>query len=377
MGFLVLKQAIMKSYKVKSGDSLGSIAMKFLGETSRWREIADLNDIVNPNRIQVGQVLQLPIESEPLNSTRESDVIIIEEGKHVYYRHHDEVVKHKLGKKYKRGIFRMGDNKPETFIRENKQLITNLKISSSELNALLATSQNEGNLDAINTWDNSFMSFGMFQWTLGADANPGELPALIKLVKEKHPDAFDQYCGQFGVSVSADTNATTGYLIYKNKKVNSRTQKEFFRSNNVAYRFAEAGLDKRVSAIQVLHAINRFDRFYFNKTSKLGGNSLFELLSSEYAAALFLDNHVNRPGYLYGCVASAIESSGLTYSQLKNGGDAEELKVINRYLVIRETYGRHPMTHSNARAAITRNFLDSGLISASKGSFKSNRALRA
>lgn len=367
----------MKSYKVKSGDSLGSIAMKFLGETSRWREIAELNDIANPNRISVGQVLQLPVESEPESSTRESDVVIIEEGKLVYYRHHDDAVKHRLGKKFKKGIFRLGENKPETFIRDNQDLITNLKISNSELNALLATSQNEGNLDAINTWDNSFMSFGMFQWTLGAGSDPGELPALIKLVKEKHPDAFEQYCGQFGVTVSADTGSTTGYLIYKNKKVKSPADKEFFRSNIVAYRFAEAGLDKRVNAIQVLHAINRFNRFYFNKTSKLGGNSLFELLSSEYAAALFLDNHVNRPGYLYGCVASAIEKSGLTFSQLKNGGNAEELRVLNKYLELRVTYGRHPMTDSEARAAITKKFLDSGLISAAKGSFKSNRALRA
>ena len=93
----------MKSYKVKSGDSLGSIAMKFLGETSRWREIAELNDIANPNRISVGQVLQLPVESEPESSTRESDVVIIEEGKLVYYRHHDDAVKHRLGKKFKKG----------------------------------------------------------------------------------------------------------------------------------------------------------------------------------------------------------------------------------------------------------------------------------
>ena len=265
-----------------------------------------MNNILNPNKIEVGQVLQLPIFSEPEVSTQKSDVVIIEEDPRIYYQYQNDPTKYYLGKKFKKGIYRLGTQNTETFIRENRLLLSNLKISTSEANALLATSENEGNLEAINTWDNSFMSFGMFQWTLGAGTAEGELPALIKLLKEKYPKAFDQFCGQFGVDVSADTNAIDGYLIHQNKKVASPTEKQFFRSNIVAYRFAAAGMDERVNAVQILHAINRFNRFYFNKTGKLGGHSLFDLLSTEYAAALFLDNHVNRPGYLLSCVAKAV-----------------------------------------------------------------------
>lgn len=366
----------MKTYKIKSGDTLGSIAFKQLGSTAKWREIAELNDIVNPNKIEVGQVLQLPIFSEPEASTQKSDVVIIDENPKIYYQYKNDPTKRYLGKKFRKGIFRGGSQNTETFIQENPALLSKLKISKSEVNALLATSENEGNLDAINTWDNSFMSFGMFQWTLGAGIAKGELPALIKLVKEKYPKAFDQFCGQFGLTVSADTNSTYGYLIYKNKKVNSATDKQFFRSNIVAYRFAAAGMDKRVCAIQILHAINRFNLFYFNNTNKFGGNTLFDLLSSEYAAALFLDNHVNRPGYLWPCVAKAVKNAGLSFNQLKNGGDKEELKVINHYLKIRETYGSSPMTNARDRATVTKRYLDAGKISSRKWSFKSNRKFR-
>lgn len=368
-------KTIMKTYTIKSGDSLGSIAFKQLGATAKWREIAELNNIVNPSKIAVGQVIQLPIEGEPEASTERADVIIIIEDPRVYYQYQNAPAKNFLGKKYKKGIYRRGVHTTEKFIQENPTLLAGLKISNSEVNALLATSENEGNLDAVNTWDNCFMSFGMFQWTLGATGQ-GELPALIKLVKEKYPDAFQQFCGQFGVDVSADTNDTCGYLMYKNKKVISGADKEFFRSNIVAYRFAAAGMDNRVCAVEVLHSINRFSLFYFNKKDILGGNALFDLLSSEYAAALFLDNHVNRPAYLWPTVAKAISNCGLSFEQLKNGGDKEEMKVISEYLNVRETYGKSPMTDAKNRAAVTKRYLDAGKISAAKESFKSNRALR-
>ena len=366
----------MKSYKVKSGDTLGSIAFKQLGSAGQWREIAELNNIINPNKIEVGEVLQLPSIGDPEASTQKSDVIIIDENDKIYYQYKNDATKRYLGTRFRKGISRRGSQNTETFIKENPSLLSRLKISKSEANALLATSENEGNLDAINTYDNSFMSFGMFQWTLGTKSNDGELPALIKLVKEKYPKAFEQFCGQFDLTVSADTNTVSGYLIYQGKKVDTVAEKSFFRSNIVAYRFAAAGLDKRVNAVQVLHAINRFNRFYFINTSRLGGHTLFELLSSEYAAALFLDNHVNRPAYVLPCVSKAIKSTGLTFEELKNGGDAEEMKVINQYLILRETYGSSPMTDAKGRAEVVKRYLDNGQFSAKKGSFKSNRLLR-
>ena len=366
----------MKTYKIKKGDTLGTIALKQLGAVGKWREIAEINNIINVNKIVAGQVLELPNIGEPEASTKKSDVIIIDEKDKVYYQYQNDATKRYLGSRFRKGISRRGSQNTEKFIEEHPALFSKLKISKSELNALLATSENEGNLDAINTYDNSYMSFGMFQWTLGAKSAKGELPALIKLVKEKSPKAFDQFCGQFGLDVSAETDTISGYLILNNKKIKTPADKQFFRKNIVAYRFAAAGLDKRVNAIQILHAINRFNYFYFNKSKKLGGYTLFDLLSSEYAAALFLDNHVNRPAYLLPCVARAIKMAGLRFDQLKNGGDEEALTVINHYLKIRETFGSAPMTHAKHRAMVIEQYLNDDRISAQKGSFISNRLLR-
>ena len=48
------------SYTVKKGDCLWDIAQSKLGAGNRYQEIATLNNISNPNKISVGQILLLP-----------------------------------------------------------------------------------------------------------------------------------------------------------------------------------------------------------------------------------------------------------------------------------------------------------------------------
>lgn len=49
-----------KTYTVIEGDTLWHIAKKYLGDGNRYKEIAALNNISNPDRINVGQVLNIP-----------------------------------------------------------------------------------------------------------------------------------------------------------------------------------------------------------------------------------------------------------------------------------------------------------------------------
>ncbi len=50
---------IVKSYRVRSGESLASIAYKVYGDARSWKEIALLNDLNNPDALEVGQKLIL------------------------------------------------------------------------------------------------------------------------------------------------------------------------------------------------------------------------------------------------------------------------------------------------------------------------------
>lgn len=52
----------MRTYTVKRGDTLGKIAEKFYNDPGKYILIAEANDIQDPNRIRVGQVLEIPPE---------------------------------------------------------------------------------------------------------------------------------------------------------------------------------------------------------------------------------------------------------------------------------------------------------------------------
>lgn len=48
------------TYVVKKGDTLSAIAGRLLGEPSRWQEIASLNGVRDPRKLQIGQRLKIP-----------------------------------------------------------------------------------------------------------------------------------------------------------------------------------------------------------------------------------------------------------------------------------------------------------------------------
>jgi LysM repeat protein len=57
------------NYSATRGDTLGTIAQKFLGSSSRWRDIWEANpNISNPDRISVGQIITIPGQSQAQSS---------------------------------------------------------------------------------------------------------------------------------------------------------------------------------------------------------------------------------------------------------------------------------------------------------------------
>ena len=54
----------MTNYTIKAGDTLAKIAQTFYGNPQRYAEIARYNLIPNPDRIFIGQVIQIPNADE-------------------------------------------------------------------------------------------------------------------------------------------------------------------------------------------------------------------------------------------------------------------------------------------------------------------------
>lgn len=268
--------------------------------------------------------------------------------------------------RFKNGVYVYGSQKPVDFIDANKSSLAALGLGDSAIRVMLSVSENEGNLDAVNTWDNSFMTFGMFQWTIGAGSDPGELPALLKKVKSADEAVFRKYYGQYGLDV-VGADEVSGYLSLNGEKIATPSGKELLRTYEWAFSFWFSGQDPLVQSIQTQHALERIRRFYKSDAYRVKGHYVSNLLTSEYGVALVLDNHVNRPGYVRPCLEKAMDQAGL--SNPSSWGTAEERKLIDAYLKVRETYGSSPMTDAGKRAAVTRKYVDNGAISDQRGSF--------
>ena len=271
--------------------------------------------------------------------------------------------------RFKRGVYYVGRQRPIDFINNNRASLGSLGMSDSAINVMIAVSENEGNLDAVNTWDNSFMTFGMFQWTIGAGDSKGELPALVKKIKAADQGLFAEYFGQYGLDL-INTGAVYGYFSLNGKKLAAPADKELLRSDAWSYYFWKSGQEPLVQSVQIQHALLRLNRFYRSKSYKIDEYFISDLITSEYGVGLILDNHVNRPGYVKACLKKAMDQAGL--SEAENWGTDEELRVIDAYLKIRESYGKYPMTDAAKRAAVTKKYLDDGAISQEHGSFEYN-----
>ena len=266
-----------------------------------------------------------------------------------------------------KGWYTSGRREIKDFVRNEPALLNELNMTQSGQNLLQAVSDNEGKLEAINAYDGAFLSFGIFQWTLGTRDNAGELPALLKKIKAAYPAAFAQLYGRYGLGVSSDTNAITGFLTLDGELVNTRARKEQFRDAEWVYRFWRAGLNREVQAVELDHGLSRLKTFYWR--FKVHGFTLNQIITSEYGVALLLDNHVNLPALVRTALKAAMDETGLTDP---TGWDtAEERRVLEAYIKHRATNvgGYGPMHDAINRAKRTAKYLDEGVISAERNSF--------
>lgn len=272
-------------------------------------------------------------------------------------------------KKFKRGVYTVGKHRPADFIEKNPGQLKSIGLTDSLMRIIAAVSMNEGNLEAINTWDDSFLTFGMFQWTIGQGDGKGELPALIKQIKEVNPLAFNNYFGQYGLDVSdTHTDKVYGHFTHNYLLVDHPSKKEKLRAEEWAQRFWEAGQDPTVQAVQVKHAASRLWTFYWKTGKAPVTYRMSDLVSSELGVALLLDNHVNRPGYVRTCLERALVQTGLQAPE--NWGTEEEQKLLLAYLDIRRTHGKFPMTHARERADRMFSLQKEGKLSPERGSFQ-------
>ncbi len=276
-----------------------------------------------------------------------------------------------FGKKFKLGIFNIGQTSIASFVQANPTAFPN--ISPSRLRVMQAVSANEGKLEAINTWDNAFLTFGTFQWTVGADDGAGELAGLLSFLKETDSVVFDQLFGQFGLDVASVNKppgqTPTGFLSLNGVKIKSASDKQLkLRTLERAFQFFKSGQNDRMRQVQIEYASSRIDLFYRDGGHRIKGRFIADFVSSECGVGLILDQHVNRPGHVPSTLAAAVDQfiTSTGKSDPATWNDSDERNLLNIYIQRRNNTS---MTDSQARADRVRQAVAAGLASDKRGSF--------
>jgi hypothetical protein len=276
-----------------------------------------------------------------------------------------------FGKKFKLGIFNNGQTTIASFVQAHAAVFQD--ISPSRLRVMQAVSANEGKLEAINTWDNAFLTFGTFQWTVGAEEAAGELAGLLSHLKQTDAAAFDQLFGQFGIDVASLNSPAgqppTGFLSLDGVKIKTAADKQKkLRTLQRAFQFFKSGQDDRMRQAEIEYAAARIDLFYRENSHKVRGRFLADFISSELGVGLILDQHVNRPAHVPATISSAvdqfIDSTGKNDPSVWS--DADERKVLDIYIQRRNNTS---MTDSQARADRVRQAVAAGMASDKRDSF--------
>lgn len=273
-----------------------------------------------------------------------------------------------FAKKFRKGVFNYGFTTIHEFVVANPEAFPGL--SPSVLRVMSAVSANEGKLEAINTWDSDFLTFGAFQWTAGSADGRGELPAMLAHLKLKSPETFASCFGSFGLDVVELQSGSIprGRFSLRGKVLRSAAEKEELRSLEWAYRFWRAGHEPGVRKAQIEHAIGRLDAFYTNPAARPRGRFVSDYVTSEYGVALLLDQHVNRPAHVLPTVTAALDAlaSEGTNVDPTGWGFAEEKRLLDLYLKARAGTS---MTDQATRAQRTKQAVAAGLASDERGSF--------
>jgi hypothetical protein len=191
------------------------------------------------------------------------------------------------------GPYNRGATTIQDFFRDDPAAFPD--ISPSLQRVIQAVSQNEGRLEAINTYDRAFLSAGILQWTAGVGNEPGELAGLLDTL-QRDPAVLEEYFGRYGLGYELESR-DPGALIYGHLTLDGRrldeTTKETLRAHLWAYRFWRAAHVPAVRRAQVRLAMSRVGTFCEKPVA--GARRLSDYITSEYGVALLLDQHVNRP----------------------------------------------------------------------------------
>ncbi|WP_240726340.1 hypothetical protein [Escherichia sp. E4702] len=205
-------------------------------------------------------------------------------------------------------------------------LIVENRITADEKTILIAMSENEGNLDAVHSYDSEVITAGAMQKTVKNEPGregKGELSTQLAKFRDSHPDLYEKYSVSCGWSVEGTgTSAIIYYsdnILTQGNKITSSELKVVLRRGCFESNFGTIVHNKPLAAlvkilklpeyldIQVLDFIERLHAVEENTVTS-DGKKIKDFVKSNLGRAVVLDHSVNRPAYVVPDFQKAIEN---------------------------------------------------------------------
>lgn len=248
-------------------------------------------------------------------------------------------------------------------------LVSSGKITSDEKTILIAMSENEGNMDAVQSYDSEVITAGAMQKTVKDQENlegKGELSTQFAKFRDAHPDLYASYAKSCGWTVEgAGSSAVIYYsdsLLTQGNKITSSELKKLLRQGCTENTYNKKIHNKPLAAlvkvltlpeyldIQVLDFIERLHSAENKVVLSAGNKKIKDFIKSNFGRAVVLDHSVNRPGYVASDFSKAIENFhtnnptvSLDPQTWGNESASYESKLLEEYKLTRR------MTNSSLR----------------------------
>jgi hypothetical protein len=244
-----------------------------------------------------------------------------------------------------------------------------VRATDSQKRVVRAMSVNEGGMEAVNSYDDNFLSFGVFQWTAGGGDAVGELPALLSRFKQEDAAAYADCFGNAGLDPVVHENAATGFFTLDGTELRTAAAKAPLRTMSWAYRFWRAGHHPALRACEAELAVSRIGLFY---DSEVAGRPIRQWMTSELGVALLLDEHVNRPSHVHTTLGTALQAvAGALPPDPADWETADEHRLILAYIDARRPTS---MTDSDKRAKTIMAFVPKNALSDARKSYAETAA---
>lgn len=234
-------------------------------------------------------------------------------------------------------------------------LIAKGEITSDEKEILIAMSENEGNMDAIQSYDSEVVTVGAMQKTVKDEVDmegKGELTIQLAKFRDMHPYLYKFHMLDCGWSVEGSGLEATIYyedkLLTGGEKLTSTELKNIIRQNCNAKAYGSIIKNKPLAALlkvillpeyldlQVRDFIERLHEA--ENTSVTTTTKIKDYIKSQFGRAVVLDHHINRPGFVKKDFKDAVDSFFAKNPKVNanpelwgNDFDIYESKILEEY----------------------------------------------